>query len=448
MKVLYIFVVLMGILTAAEANTRAPTPNAFIWWELKTVNTGAFDAGARGGRGGEASSELALVLHRGNFPSATAGGSTPESIAGETEVWIRNPDGQVRRVETPAEANSVSLHLPTDLNPGDLTGNYLVAAHLDAGVMDMDGDGTGERVHLYSKCLLNYSKTDGSKGKTPDTFFRDGDTLALELGPIQEKTLFPFINSGTSRKFRGKGIAQETVSDGGALSPLAECRINLLYEGAPLADAEVFVLSQSGWRKRILTDALGSLLIPLPNTFERTSTSTAIDRSQSTGRSAAPQTDVRAADKKTVPSAARSGDDGTESPGGQQRRGVPRNDGQAEKTKAGRSEATPADARTENKGAKTTSSTRVSLQTAEDKLLFWAAYRDPSTGEYHCTTLPMSLKSPRKTRAKTDIAGRTGGYILWGIVVVSLGVMGLGSAACYRKKRSRAPLSRLRRSAE
>lgn len=365
MKRLNVLVLLFVVFfTVAGPTADAVTPEKLIWWEFETVKENPADESAGGGMAAFLKRQKRLILHEGSFPLSETGDSVSGgSLAtGETNVWIRTPDGVVKRADIAGDTDAVVLNLPSDLDPGDVSGRYLVAAHMDAGVMDTDSDGKDEKVHLYSKYLVNYSKQGGVAGSRPDTFFREGDTLALEIGPVLTKSIFKSAGCPHANVIKGKETVTSYISDGGTQTPLQEYRMNVLYQGEPLANSEVIVLSRSGWKKTVTTDAEGALSFTPPNILERSSESGGTGRSHGMSRS-------------------------------------------------GRMQAT------------------------EDKLLYMVAYKDPSTGEYHCSTLPVALKTATST--DTDASGKAGGFALWGITGAGLCCVGFGGGIYHRKRRNR-----------
>jgi hypothetical protein len=419
MKCLNVLVLLfVGIFTVVGPNAYASTPETLIWWELETAAAADDD---QGGMAAFLNRKKRLVLHRGKFSPMETGRSISGSSvsAVETDVWIRTPDGVVKKANLPAGADAVALDLPLDLDPGNLSGRYLVAAHLDAGTMDIDSDGKEEKVHLYSKYLVNFSKQDGSKGNNPDTFFRESDKLPLEIGPSLTNSIFKSAGCPHKNVLKGKATVSSYVSDGGTQRPFQDYRINVLFRGKPLANAEVLVLSKSGWRKRVMTDAEGALSFTPPNTLERFPESEKSEGTHGMPRHAMGKADngdrtgTTDGNDRTAARAMHSGMHGDVTTAGQFRAGKD----EPEKTKG-----MPAHIRRK-------------MQAAEDKLIYTVAYKDPSSGEYHCATLPMSLKEYVITDA--DISGKAGGFTLWGIMGTGLCCVGFGGTVYHRKKRNR-----------
>ncbi len=121
-------------------------------------------------------------------------------------------------------------------------GVYVLGMHLDAGVMDLDSDGMMERVHFYSNGLSTRFTRDGASGKQPDVFFKAPDKVALEIGPVTSES--------------GRGGFMATSQTG-----MEENKLQVLFHGEPLANAEVSVLSSNGWKNRLTTDKDGILTV-------------------------------------------------------------------------------------------------------------------------------------------------------------------------------------------
>ncbi|MCK4422671.1 MAG: hypothetical protein KAV18_01215 [Candidatus Omnitrophica bacterium] len=194
-------------------------------------------------------SSKTLLLRWGRFPLAGA----KKSILGRpvtvnnAKAWIRSPDGAISSADLYPERNTIALKCPAEKDSAQFSGLYIVGVHLNAGVMDFDADGIKERVHFYSNRFVRHYKRDGVRGKSQDVFFRDAEKMALEIGPF-----IPDSEIG------GKRWANQTS--------LKEHKMQVLYKGRPLANAEVTVLTESGWKKTVTTDSLGIISItPLEN---------------------------------------------------------------------------------------------------------------------------------------------------------------------------------------
>lgn len=421
MKHFKVFVFLfMGIFMAAGSNSFASTPGEVIWWEFENAKEESAGESDEGGMAAFLKMKKILTLYKGAFPlSETAAGKPDRLTTGNTEIWVRNPDGVVSKANIAQDSDSIVLNLPSDLNPGDLSGRYLVGVHMDAGIMDIDSDGMDEKVHLYSKYLVNYSKQDGVKGKNPDTFFREGGKLALEIGPAVTKSIFKSAGCPHKNVIKGKGTVTSYVSDGGTQTPLKEYRMNVLFKGEPLANTEVLVLSQSGWSKTVITDPDGAISFTPPNTLERASESegsggfhgmsgSGMGKGMDKGKAGAESGPDHASVKAGHPGS--------------------RGDGDA-------SEAKDSAGIDKTGNGKRMSRGRMMMQSGGDKLLYMVAYRDPSTGEYHCATLPVSLRGSMAT--DEGPSGNVGGFTLWGIIGAGLCTVGLGGSVYHRKRRNR-----------
>ncbi|MBW1963346.1 MAG: hypothetical protein JRJ04_18050, partial [Deltaproteobacteria bacterium] len=75
---------------------------------------------------------------------------------------------------------------------------------------------------------------------------------------------------------------------------------------------------------------------------------------------------------------------------------------------------------------------------AEDSLLYMVAYKDASTGEYHCATLPMKLRMwSYKGSSQTKWRSRSNAFAFWGIMGGVLGIAGVGGGVYRKRKRDR-----------
>ncbi|MBW1963347.1 MAG: hypothetical protein JRJ04_18055, partial [Deltaproteobacteria bacterium] len=252
MKPFKLFLCLPAILAAAVPAAFASGPGRVIWWELENSRMDYGSEFSMAKMQAFLERPKRLMLREGRFPNSAS--SIRPSALDNAEIWARNPDGIVSELHPSQADESVALDLPSDLNPGKLTGRYLIGIHLDAGVMDFDSDGTDERVHLYSNCLVRYYKQDGIKGENQDIFFKDRNKMALEIGSFKPKSVLKSAGSpvaGANIKGDRKDIGYMRVE--GSQLPLREYRMKVLYKGGPLANAEVVVLSKTGWKKTLPT---------------------------------------------------------------------------------------------------------------------------------------------------------------------------------------------------
>ena len=187
-----------------------------------------------------------LLLCWGAFP-ATEGKDSPLGQLVDIEkmkTWIRLPNGSMVAAGVNMEQDTVVTKCPPESKADSELPNgvYVVGMHLDAGIMDFDADGELERVHFYANALASRFSRDGDSGSDPDVLFRDAEKVALEIGPI---------TTGTGRG--GFLTTSQTAME--------ENKLQVLYQGAPLANAEVSVLSDSGWQNRLMTDEQGILTV-------------------------------------------------------------------------------------------------------------------------------------------------------------------------------------------
>ena len=412
-KVFAFFLLVMFI--GAGSATFASKPAQMIWWELEADNWDRTRLSKLSNEERIAARERpkTLILRQGKFPFAEDDKSAfGQSLAlDDASVWIRNPDGVVSEVNLSPDNGTIALELPSDLNPGELNGRYLVGIHLDAGIMDIDSDGTDERVHLYSKILVNYRKQDGIKGENPDMFFRDDDKIALEIGPFITKSKVKKAgcpHAGVIKRKDRKGSKLGYVRDGGNQSPLKEHKMNVFYKGKPLADAEVIILSKSGWKKTVMTDSEGVISITPPKTLARVADPRGISRSHGKPRFGIGE--------------------GTE----KDRHG------------GGHKVGYGGEGKVERKAGHAGRISHGNRQAAGDRLLYVVAYKDPSTGEYHCATLPMTLRPGMGFYRKW--VSKASGFASWGIIGAGLGIVGLGGGVYHRKRRNRETIFKSKKS--
>lgn len=391
MKRFIILICLITMFAAAGPAAYASAPDRAIWWELESTNLDYYydDTMSRADRIAALEKPKKLILRQEIFSTSEYDVKKPglSLAAGSARVWIRNPDGETSEVNLSRDGESelIALNLPSDLNAGDLTGSYLVGVCLDAGIMDFDSDGIDEKVHLYSNHLVRYYKKDGAKGKNPGMFFKDPDKIAFEIGPyLPDKIFRKRAGCPLPRSIRsGSDIG---YARGTSQSPLKEQKMKVFYKGKPLADAKVFILSKSGWKKIVTTDFEGVISITLPKTL-----ATMMDPAQFRSR------------HKKMSADQHKGETGDK------------------EYQHDREHKAGNDGKTYNR----------SRYRTEDRLLYMVAYKDPATGEYHCATMPMTL---RMSSRGGGWQSRAKGFGFWGIIGAGLGVVGF-TGGIYRKKR-------------
>ena|GEM_PF-3084059 len=390
---------LLAMFIGAGSAAFASNPAQVIWWELKADNWD-WASLSKEERTAAFEKPKTLILRQGTFPFSGDDESAPgQSLTVDNaRVWIRNPDGVVSEMNPSRDDGTIALELLSNLNPGELNGRYLVGIHLDAGVMDIDSDGTDERVHFYSKCLVNYHKPDGIKGENPDMFFKDEDKIALEIGPVITKSIFKKAGCPHADAIKSsKGSKVGYVRDGGNQSPLKEHKMKVFYEGRPLTNAEVVILSKSGWKKTVMTDSEGVISITPPKIVAQ------VADSGGTGHShGKPHPEIAEGIKED-----RHGREGKAGHPGRIFHG--------------------------------------NRQTAGDKLLYVVAYNDPSTGEYHCATLPMTLRMFSRG-SDGGWMSKSRGFAFWGIIGAGLGGVGVGGSVYHRKRRNRETIFKSKKS--
>ena len=225
------------VLMLAGPVALAAEPDNMIWWDVKSGNADTV-----------ASFEMpkSLALRWGKFPHAELDENKINKLhtSNNTEIWIRGSNGVISKANLSPEKETVVLDFPTELNPAKSNGLYLVGIHVNAGIMDIDSDGTDETVHYYAKYLIYHRKNGGIQGDRPDVFFKDPDKIALEIGPLNTS-----------------GIKETPFMKAGCQEALKEHKMKVLYKGRPLADAEVAVLTEGGWEKREKTNSKGIVSI-------------------------------------------------------------------------------------------------------------------------------------------------------------------------------------------
>jgi hypothetical protein len=393
----FVFILLAMFMVAGSA-AFASEQAQVIWWELEAQHTDHDATSSRAEIAAFFQKPKTLILRQGTFPlSGDDENALGQSLTVDNaRVWIRNPDGVVSEMNPSRDDGTIALELPSDLNPGELNGRYLVGIHLDAGVMDLDSDGTDERVHFYSKFLVNYHKPDGIKGENPNMFFKDEDKIALEIGPVITKSIFKKAGCPHADAIKSsKGSKVGYVRDGGNQSPLKEHKMKVFYEGRPLADAEVVILSESGWKKTVMTDSEGVISITPPKIVAQVADSGGTNHSH--GK---PHPEIAEGIKED-----RHGREGKAGHPGRISHG--------------------------------------NRQAAGDKLLYVVAYNDPSTGEYHCATLPMTL---RMFSRDGGWLSKSRGFAFWGIIGAGLGGVGVGGGVYHRKRRNRETILKSKKS--
>jgi hypothetical protein len=135
---------LLAMFVGAGSAAFASEPAQAIWWEFEAQHTDHAAALTMAEMIAALEKPKTLILRQGTFPLSGDDKSAPgQSLAlDDVSVWSRNPDGVVSEINPSPNNGTIALELPSDLNPGDLNGRYLVGVHLDAGVMDLDSDGT------------------------------------------------------------------------------------------------------------------------------------------------------------------------------------------------------------------------------------------------------------------------------------------------------------------
>ena len=399
---------LLAVFMGAGSAAFASHPAQMIWWELEAQHIDHAAALTMAEMIAAFERPKTLILRQGTFPPSGDDKSAPgQSLAlDDASVWIRNPDGVMSEINPSRDNGTITLNLPSDLNAGELNGRYLVGVHLDAGVMDLDSDGTDEKVHFYSTFLVNYRKKDGIKGENPDVFFKYDDKIALEIGPFFPKSIFKKAGCPHADAIKGsKGSKVGYVSDGGNQSSLKEHKMKVLYKGRPLANADVIILSKTGWKKTLVTDSEGAISITPPKTLAPIVNAQGISHFRGHGK---PHSGIGEGTKK---------------------------DSQGAGHKAGYAE-----------GHKVRHANRIlpgGRHTAVDKLLYVVAYEDPATGEYHCATLPMSLGMFSRDGGWLSMSS---GFASWGIIGAGLGIVGLGGGVYHRKRRNRETIFKSKKS--
>jgi hypothetical protein len=237
------------VLMLAGPVALAAEPGNMVWWDVKSDNANTVASLKR---------PKSLVLRWGKFPHVQQDASLHGQSASldSARTWIRNPDGIISEANLSPDKEAVVLDFPTKLNPAESNGLYLVGIHINAGVMDIDSDGTDETVHYYAKYLISHRKDGGIQGDRPDVFFKDTDKIALEIGPSD-----------------ARGMEEWPYMKAGYQEALKKHKIKVFYKGQPLADAEVAVLTEGGWEKREKTNSSGIVSITPVESKEKESKS-------------------------------------------------------------------------------------------------------------------------------------------------------------------------------
>ena len=157
-----------------------------------------------------------------------------EMIPDKASIWVKDADGRISQTTLISEKDRLSVNVPENL---DLNGIYLIGISLDTGALDIDSDGIKERIYLSAKRFIYHRKTGGHQGNKRGAFFDEPDKFPLEIGCSDSG-----FRSASQRAYR-------------------EYEMKVIYQGKPLADAEVNILSESGWRKTVKTDSIGKFLI-------------------------------------------------------------------------------------------------------------------------------------------------------------------------------------------
>ena len=223
---------LLAMYMPAGSAAFAAEPAGVFWWELTSPGPHT----DREQLSVSMEKPMTLLLCWGRFPHK----EKEICIIGK-EAWIRSPDGIISKANLSLEEGTTTLPFPSKLNPAESNGLYLVGIRINAGVMDIDSDGRDEEVHYYSKYLIYHQNEDGIQGGRQDVFFNDPDKIALEIGPVDTQDM------------KGEAFRRE----GGCQEALKKHRLKVLYKGKPLADADVAVFTEGGWKKRAKTDADG-----------------------------------------------------------------------------------------------------------------------------------------------------------------------------------------------
>ncbi len=183
-----------------------------------------------------------LALRCDTFPSAQKGNNKNELdssiILNKTTVWVKDPNGVFSRALFTEENDEFVVTIPRNL---DLNGRYLVGSHTETGGTDACFGGKVEKVHFYAKSFVVHSKNGGVSGGEPSVFFNAPDKVALEIGPLISRPKVSYEGTFQTRN--------------------REYEMKVIYQGKPLPNAEITVMSEGGWRKALLTDSQGRFQI-------------------------------------------------------------------------------------------------------------------------------------------------------------------------------------------
>ena len=157
-----------------------------------------------------------------------------EMIREKAKIWVRDAEGRISQAAFNLVKDNLTVDVPED---PELNGLYLLGVHLDMGETDIDLDGAAEKIHLSAKRLLYHRKTSGHQGNERGAFFDDPDKLPLEIGFLDRR-----FRRDYQRAYREYGM-------------------KVVYQGKPLGDSEVHIISGSGWRKTVHTDSAGEFLM-------------------------------------------------------------------------------------------------------------------------------------------------------------------------------------------
>ncbi|MBW2010968.1 MAG: hypothetical protein JRI32_04805 [Deltaproteobacteria bacterium] len=367
------FIFLLAAFLLAGSAAFAAEPPEVLWWGLKVDHK---DYGAMKSRAEMVAAlekPKTLILRWGEFP---LNGYNESAIAkavksNKAKVWIRNPEGAVSEVDL--DSDNMEVTLPTDIR-----GLYLIGVRLSAVDMDFDSDGKNELVHFYSKHLVYHFKQGGRIDPKPEVFFKDmADKLPLEIGPL------------ITKKREGGGPFM-----GGYQTALKEHKMKVFYKGRPLANAEVNILTESGWKKSLRSDSEGMVLITPPETLARAE-----------------------------------GQGGMSHPHGK----IPTDHPEMEQT--GKKHQHIGKEKAKHRGQSHPGGTRGK----QDKYLYVVTHKDQSTGEYHCASLLITVR-----KSRPEWLSRPKGFTLWGIIGAGLGVIGTAGGFYHRKRRDRETILKLK----
>lgn len=223
---------LLAMYVPADSPAFATDMAEVFWWELKSPEAHT----NRGQMNVSMEEPKTLLLCWGRFPH-----KEKEVCSIGKEIWIRSPDGIISEGCLWPEKEVIALSFPSKLNPAEINGLYLIGAHMVVRSIDIDLDSKDEEVHYYSKYLIYHRNEDSIQGGGQYLFFNDPDKIALEIGPVDTQDM-------KGEAFRRGGGCQEA---------LKKHRLKVLYKGKPLADADVAVFTEGGWKKRAKTDTNG-----------------------------------------------------------------------------------------------------------------------------------------------------------------------------------------------